>query len=175
MSRRIHFLLVLCSAIALAIILVNAALAQAAATAPVVQTPDWLNYVAVIAVAVTMALVGWGIAIFNKKAGLENNATAMQIEAHARDLLQSALTNLAGRVIMQLGPKINEAEMSIRNPTIRAAALALPNLANDALNLFPSLKDPNVVAQKIVDKIGVLTAANPVSVPTQKTAPPAAA
>jgi hypothetical protein len=34
------------------------ALAQ---TAPVVQTPDWLNYIAVIAVTVTMALVGWGI------------------------------------------------------------------------------------------------------------------
>jgi hypothetical protein len=133
----------------------------------VVQTPEWLNYVALIAVGVTMALVGWGIAIFNKKAGLENNATAMQIEAHARDLLQTALTNLAGRVIVQLGPKLNDSALSIQNATIRAAVQALPNLANDAIKLFPTLRDPNVVAQKIIDKIGVLTASNPAVNPTQ--------
>jgi hypothetical protein len=170
LSRRLHLFFALCFAVALAVALIDVALAQATATGPVVQTPNWLNYVAVIAIAVTMALVGWGISVFNKKAGLENNATAMQIEAHGRDLLQTALTNLAGRVIVQLGPKLNDSTLSINNPTLRAAAQALPNLANDAINLFPTLRDPNVVAQKIIDKIGVLTASNPAVNPTQAAA-----
>jgi hypothetical protein len=148
------------------------ALAQ---TAPVVQTPDWL-YIAVIAVTVTMALVGWGISIFNKKAGLENNATALQIEAHARDLLQTALTNLAGRVVMQAGPKINSMVLDIKNPLVQQAVKSLPNLAGEAVKMFPQLNDPSVVAQKIIDKIGVITAANAAVMPvsTPAAVPPAA-
>jgi hypothetical protein len=154
---------------------VVAAFAQATATAPVVQTPAWLNYVALLAVALTMALFGWGLAIFNKKAGLENNATVKEIEAHARDLLQTALTNLAGRIVMQAGPKLDGMVLDIKNPLIRSAVQSLPKMAGDAMKLFPQLSDPNVVAQKIVDKIGVLTAANPVAVPVQTSAIPSKA
>lgn len=136
-----------------------------------VETPAWLNMLAVFGVAIIMGLVGIGIGILNKKAGLEQNAAVIQIEAHARDALQSALTNLAGRVVMQLGPKINDAVLNIQSPLIRQAALELPNLAGDALKLF-GITSSDQVAQKIIDKIGVLTAsnpnANPVSDPTAK-------
>lgn len=158
-------------------VFVHTFVALAQATAPVVQqTPDWLNYVATIAIAVTMALVGWGLAVFNKKAGIENNAALMQIEAHGRELLQSALTNLAGRVVVQAGPKLNDMVLDIKNPLIRTAVQSLPNLAGDAMKLFPQLNDPNVVAQKIIDKIGVITASNPVTTPQQPAAatPPGA-
>lgn len=158
-----------------AFVFVQTFVALAQATAPVVQqTPDWLNYVATIAIAVTMALVGWGLAVFNKKAGIENNAALMQIEAHGRDLLQTALTNLAGRVVVQAGPKLNDMVLDIKNPLIRSAAQSLPVIAGDALKLFPQLKDPNVVAQKIIDKIGVITASNPVVAPQQTAATPPA-
>lgn len=134
----------------------------AAPTAP--ETPAWLNTLAVIGIAITMGLVGLGIGIFNKKTGLENNATALEIEAHARDALHTALESLAGRAIVELGPKINGAILNIQNPTIRAIAQAAPGLAGDAIKFFGL--SPDTVAQKIIDKIGVLTAANPAATPS---------
>jgi hypothetical protein len=47
--------------------------------------------------------------------------------------------------------------LDIKNPTIRAAAQAAPGLAGDAIKFFGLT--PDTVAQKIIDKIGVLTAA----------------
>lgn len=129
------------------------------APAPNVSTPTWLNTLAAIGIALTMGLVGLGLGIINKKAGLENNATALQIEAHARDALQKALENLAGRGIVMLGPKINTAVMNIQNPIIRQLAQAAPDLAGDAIKFFGLTSD--TLAQKIIDKIGVLTASNP--------------
>lgn len=129
------------------------------APAPTVSTPTWLNTLGAVGIAITMALLGWGVATLNKKAGLENNATALEIEAHARDALQKALENLAGRAIVLLGPKINSTIMNIQNPIIRQLAQAAPDLAGDAINFFGL--DTNTLAQKLIDKIGVLTASNP--------------
>ncbi len=140
---------------------------QATATA----TPDWLNALAIVGIALVMGLVGFGLNIVNKKAGLENNANALAIEARARDALHSALESLAGRAIVELGPKINTAVMNIQNPTIRAIAQAAPGLAGDAIKFFGL--SPDTIAQKIIDKIGVLTAANPSANPTSSQ-PPAA-
>lgn len=129
------------------------------APAPTVSTPTWLNTLAAIGIAITMGLVGLGLGIINKKAGLENSASALQIEAHARDALQKALENLAGRGIVLLGPKINSTIMNIQNPIIRQLAQSAPELAGDAVKFFGLT--PDALAQKIIDKIGVLTAANP--------------
>lgn len=142
-------------------------------TPVVTQTPAWLNGVALFAVAITMGLVGIGLAIFNKKMGLDQNAAALQIETQARDALHTALTSLAGRVLVELGPKVNSAIMNIQNPLIRQAALDLPNLAGDALAAF-GITSSDVMAQKIIDKIGVLTASNPTVFPTSNPAVAAA-
>lgn len=135
------------------------------------ETPTWLNALAMIGIAIIMGLVGLGLGIVNKKAGVENNANILTIEAHARDALQSMLENLAGRAIVELGPKINSVALNIQNPTIRAIAQAAPGLAGDAIKAFGL--SPDTIAQKIIDKIGVLTAANPQANPSAQQ-PPAA-
>jgi hypothetical protein len=112
-----------------------------------------------------MSLVGWGVAVANRRAGVQNNTAVLQAEAMARDTLQSALTNLAGRAVMTLGPKINSVVLNIQNPLIRQLAQEAPSLAGDALKLF-GITRPDQIAQKIVDKIGVLTAPNPNANPT---------
>lgn len=137
------------------------------------ETPTWLNTLAVAGIAITMGLVGFGLAIFNKKTGLENNASALAIESHARDALHSMLESLAGRAIVELGPKINTAVLNIQNPTIRAIAQAAPGLAGDAIAFFGLT--PDALAQKIIDKIGVLTASNPNANPSSAPSPTAPA
>lgn len=139
-------------------------------------TPDWLNALAVIGIAIVMSLVGWGLSIFNTKVGLDKNAAALAIEGQARDALHSALESLAGRAIVELGPKINTAILNIQNPTIRAVAQAAPGLAGDAITYFGL--SPDTIAQKIIDKIGGMTASNPNANPTSmpaSTAPATAA
>jgi hypothetical protein len=133
------------------------------------ETPAWLNGVALFGIAITMALVGFGIVTFNKKMGLDQNASVIAIETQARDALHTALTSLAGRVLVELGPKVNQAIMNIQNPLIRQAAQDLPNMAGDALAMF-GITSSDVMAQKIIDKIGVLTASNPTVFPTSNPA-----
>jgi hypothetical protein len=145
-------------------------LVPAAPAAP--ETPTWLNALAAIGIAITMGIFGLGLGILNKKAGLENNATAMAIESHARDALHTGLESLAGRGIVEFGPKINSIALNIQNPTIRALAQSAPGMFGDALKLFGL--SPDTVAQKIIDKIGVLTASNPNVNPTSQPQPPAA-
>jgi hypothetical protein len=134
------------------------------------ETPAWLNTIAMVGIAIIMGLVGFGLNIVNKKVGLENNANAMAIEGHARDALQSMLENLAGRAIVELGPKINTTILNIQNPTIRAIAQSAPDLAGSAMKLFGLSTD--TIAQKIIDKIGVLTASNPSISPTSSAIAP---
>jgi len=124
----------------------------------------YLQAFASAVLACLLALVGWITAIFNKKAGLESNAAVLQIEGHARDALQSALTNGAGKVVMLLGDKLNTITIDVKHPAVKSAILAVNAAAGEAIKRF-GLSDDDL-ARMILSKVGVLTASNPAVSPT---------
>jgi hypothetical protein len=131
----------------------------------------WLQALVAAVITVIMALFGWITAVINKRAGLEGNAAIMQIEAHFRELLETAMTNAAGWVIMKAGPELDKMTFDVKSPLIVQAVMTINNLAGTAVTRFGLT--PDDLAKKIIAKIGVLTASNPVVTPTTTAAAPA--
>jgi hypothetical protein len=147
-------------------------------TAPVETTINvgqllapWLQALVAAAVSVLMALFGWLTVVINKRANLESNAAVLQIEAHLRDLLETALTNAAGWVVMKAGPALDKMTFDVKSPMIVQAVATISNLAGSAVEKFGLT--PDDLAKKLIAKIGVLTAANPTVTPTTTASAPA--
>src|SRR3569833_1298039 len=121
----------------------------------------WLQGLVAAAVSVIMALFGWLAVVINTRANLQNNAAVLQMEANMRGLLETALTNAAGWVIMKAGPALDGMTFDVKSPLIVQAVLTINNLAGSEVKQFGL--SPDDLAKKIIAKIGVLTAANPAS------------
>jgi len=124
----------------------------------------WLQYLVGSAVAVILALFGWITAVINKRAGLEGSAAVLQIEAHARELLETALTNAAGSLVMKAGAKLDGMTLDAKSPLVVQGVNQINQWAQSAVVKFGLT--PEDLAKKLIDKVGVLTAANPAVTPT---------
>lgn len=169
--------IVACAAIALCS---AAAVAQTTVTSTAPSTTQinvgqllapWLQILIAAVVSAVLALLGWATKVFNDRAGLQNNASVLSIEASARDTLQSALTNAAGLLVMKLGPKLDQMNLDVKNPVVAQAINDVNKLAGDAIARFGIT--PDTIGALIIAKVGVLTASNPSVTPTtsQATAP----
>jgi hypothetical protein len=132
----------------------------------------WLQGLVAAAVSVIMALFGWLTIVINTRANVQNNAAVLQMEAHMRDLLETALTNSAGWVVMKAGPELDKMSFDVKSPLIVQAVMTINNLAGSAVAQFGL--SPEDLAKKIIAKIGVLTASNSAVTPTTTASAPAA-
>jgi hypothetical protein len=124
----------------------------------------WLQGLIGAVVTVIMAGFGWLTVVINKRAGLESNAAVLQMEAHVRELLETALTNAAGSIVMKAGPKLDGMVIDVKNPLIAQGILQVNTWAQAAVVKFGLT--PDDLAKKLIDKIGVITASNPAITPT---------
>jgi len=131
----------------------------------------WLQSLVAAAVSVIMALFGWLTIVINNRANVQNNAAVLQMEANMRGLLETALTNAAGWVIMKAGPELDKMTFDVKSPLIVQAIMTINNLAGSAVKQFGL--SPDDLAKKLIAKIGVLTAANPAATPTTTVSAPA--
>lgn len=153
-------------------IFIPAALAQTTVTATspdtTINVGQYLHPLvqALVAVAVTVitALGGWLTATITKKFGLEGTAAAAQIEETSRKLLHSALESAAGWVIMKYGDKLKDVKIDVKSPIIADAVNLVIKYAGDAVDKYGLSADD--IAQKIIEKIGIMTASNPNATPS---------
>lgn len=124
----------------------------------------WLQGLVAGVISVIMACFGWLTVVINKRAGLESNAAVLQMEAHMRELLETALTNAAGMVVMKAGPALDKMVIDVKSPLIAQGVLQVNTWAQSAVVKFGL--SPDELAKKLIDKIGVITAANPAVTPT---------
>jgi hypothetical protein len=132
----------------------------------------WLQGLVAAAVSVIMACFGWLTVIINTRANMQNNVAVIQMESHARDLLETALTNAAGWVVIKAGPALDKMSFDVKSPLIVQAVMTINNLAGTAVKQFGL--SPEDIAKKVIAKIGVLTASNPSVSPTTTASAPAA-
>lgn len=124
----------------------------------------WLQGLIGGVVTVIMAGFGWLTVVINKRAGLESNAAVLQMEAHARELLETALTNAAGMIVMKAGPALDKMVIDVKNPLIAQGVLQVNSLAQSAVVRFGLT--PDELAKKLIAKLGVITASNPAITPS---------
>lgn len=124
----------------------------------------WLQALMAVFMALVMALLTWLTAIINKRANLANNTAVLQAEAHVRDALQTALTNAGGKAIMELGSKLDKVVIDAKTPAIANAVRYVNQAAFDSVQ--KSGLSPADIAEKVIAKIGVLTASNPEVAPS---------
>lgn len=152
---------------------VTTALAQAVVTNPSTLTLNellapWLPLIVGAFMTLVLALLTAATTFIKKRFNLEENKFVAQMEAQARDTLQSALTNAAGRVVLTLGDKLKDVTLNVGLPEIKQAVLQVNNGAADAVSKF-RLSEVDI-ANMIINKIGVVTASNPQVVPTTEAA-----
>ena len=154
---------------------VTSAFAQAVVTNPTTITLNevlapWIPIVVGAFMTLVLALLGAATMFIKQRFNLEENKFVKQLETNARDTLQSALTNAAGRVVLTLGDKLKDVKLNVYLPEIRQAVLQVNNGAADAVKQFQLTEDD--IANMILNKIGVVTASNPQVVPTIEPAAP---
>jgi len=124
----------------------------------------WLQILIAGAVSLVLALFGFLTKVLNDKMNLSGNASILEIEGHARDTLQSALTNAAGLLVMKMGPSLDKMKIDVKSPLVADAIITVNKLAGDAVNRFGIT--PETIGALIIAKVGVLTASNPTVNPT---------
>jgi hypothetical protein len=142
--------------------------AQAGST--VVASPDtkinigelvapWLQYLIPSLMALLLAVLGVLTQRVNAKLNVDKNAAVIQMEHSLRDALQTALENAAGQIVMQAGKSLDGKTIEVGSPEMVQAINSVNKSALDAVQHF-NLSD-NDLAEKVVSKIGLLTAGNP--------------
>lgn len=126
----------------------------------------WLQILMAAFMALVLALFTYLTAVFKRKAGVEETAALAELERHARETLQSALENAGGKVQMILGDKMKNVVLDVKHPAIVAGITGVNDAALDAVKRFNLTEER--IGQMIIDKIGVLTAANPEVTPKAK-------
>lgn len=129
----------------------------------------WLQILMAAFMGLVLALFTYLTGVLKRKAGIQETAALAEMERHARETLQSALENAGGKVIMMVGDKLKDTTFDARHPAIVAAVAGVNRAALDAVTRF-NLSDERI-AQMVIDKLGVLTAANPVASPQAKVTP----
>lgn len=112
----------------------------------------WLTQIAGAVSLVLMGFLGWVAEVIRQKTGL-------QIEAFRSETLQTALTNGAGKIIVSVGDKLKDIRFDVRSPVIKEAVDYVLRSAPDAVKYFGL--SPDQIAEKLLAKLGVITAANP--------------
>lgn len=115
-------------------------------------------------------VVGFVIALLTYLTVLLRQRTGISIEQAHMQTLQTALENAAGKAIMMLGAKMKNAKLDAKHPAIQSAILYANDAALDAVKAFNLTSEQ--MAEKIIAKIGVLTAPDPTASPKDVTTPP---
>ncbi len=108
-----------------------------------------LTAIASAAGLVITAAAGYAVAWLRNKTGLQ----ALELDAHHRDALQTAITNAAGLALNQLGNNLSKKTVDIANPAVGAAVQYVVKSAPEALDHFGINKRTTEIAEKIVAKI----------------------
>lgn len=96
--------------------------------------------------------------------------TNVQIDETYMKVIQVALDNAAGRAVMQLSDRLRDVNLDVHSPVIKQAVEYVNQAASDSVKHFDL--DSDQIAEKIIAKIGVITAPNPVAFPKDVTPPP---
>lgn len=111
------------------------------------------------------ALVGWAIWEIKKRTGL-------QIEAQYRDAFQKALEQAAGGLLNNLGTRAATMTVDVHNAAVAQAINYVLKAAPDAVTHFGLDNKRDEIAEKLANKVGVLTAGPPaVSIASPPTEP----
>lgn len=108
------------------------------------------------AATVVTALSVYALAWVRKKLNLTDAEAAklgLDMDAHHRDALQTALTNAAGVALNRLGNDLKGKVVDVRNPAVLAAVDSVLKSAPDAIAYFGLDRVPGEIAEKIVGKI----------------------
>ena len=100
--------------------------------------------------AVLSILLGWLVLLIQKKTGL-------QIDQHARDIVQQAAVNAAGRVLASQEGNIATLKFDVHSPAIAAEVPKLQQSVGASLNKLGIT--PQRTAELITGKVGQLQAA----------------
>lgn len=154
---------------ALAAVLVSAGLSAHAQDNTIAVGGLWEVFVGIIVPilgTVAALIVGW-------LASLASRLFGLNIEAKHREALQTAITNAAGLALQKVGPRVKGVTITVGSPAVAAAANYVIDSVPDALRYFGIMpKRPDVlaadhakqiIAEKVVAKIGVLNATTPAS------------
>jgi len=123
----------------------------------------WMQLLIPVVVGFFMALLTWATVELRRRTGIV-------VEQAHMATLQTALENAAGKAIMMLGDKMKNAQLDAKHPAIKSAVLYANAAALDAIKSFGLTSDQ--VAEKIIAKVGVLTAPDPTASPKDVTPPP---
>jgi hypothetical protein len=126
----------------------------AVVTAPVVPPSPMLDIFVQYVLPILGTIIGlgltWLMALLKSKFGL-------QIEQQQRDALQTALTNAAGLLLQKLGADGVKA-LNTAHPDVGRAVNYVVKSAPAAVKAFGLDKRADELAQKVIAKVGVLTA-----------------
>lgn len=117
----------------------------------------WMGVLVTAGAGLVLALFGLATAYLKKWTGIV-------VDGSLRDTLQVALTNAAGKVVMRLGDQLKDAKFDTGHPAIKEAIEYVNASAADSVKGFGLT--PDQIAEKIIAKVGVLTAADPGMRPT---------
>lgn len=114
-----------------------------------ILTPEVREVITIAIGAVITGIMGWLAALFQRRTG-------MAISQGHMNTLQTALTNAAGKVVARVGARLDRVEVDVRSPLLADAIEYVAGAAPDALAYFGLSRDN--IAEKIIAKVGVLTA-----------------
>lgn len=123
----------------------------------------WVQIIVPVIVAFVMALLTYLTVLLKQRTGIS-------IEQAHMKTLQTALENAAGKVVMILGTKLKDAKFDAKHPAIKQAVEYINQSAADAVKNFAL--SPEQLAEKVIAKIGIVTAADPEARPRDVTPPP---
>ena len=148
---------------------VSLALAQQAQTASstMISVNDllapWMPLVVSVVTGFFLALLGLITAMVKRYTGIE-------IEKAHMETLQKSIENAAGKVVMIVSDKMKDARFDARHPAILQAIEYVNKSAADSVAAFDIT--PNQLAEKIIAKVGVITAPDSSVSPKDITPPP---
>ncbi len=96
------------------------------------------------ATPVIVAIIGSWIAVLYTK------LTNKKLEAENRASLETVLTNVAGGLIQR-----GLSHSTPTSPAVTEAVAKVEARAPDAIEAFPQLKEPGVIAGKVLEKVGL--------------------
>lgn len=141
----------------LAAMMASSALAQAPDTTVTEAGPFLqfvIQYVLPALGTLLAAAVTWLVWFIKQKTGL-------QIEAQYRDAFQKALEQAAGGLLNKLGQRATNVTLDVHNPAVAAAINYVLKSAPDAVKKFGLEDKPREIAEKLANKVGVMTAGPP--------------
>lgn len=112
----------------------------------------WVDGIGAALGALVLAVLGWLSVTIQRKTGI-------QIDFLRSETLQAAITNGAGKLVMLLGDRLKDVSIDVKSAAVKEAVEYVFKAAPDAIAHFGL--SPAQIAEKIIAKLGVLTAANP--------------